>query len=362
MTRRLTLVAVVIGLLALAGVAVYAGGGFGGGSSRAVVSSGVAPGGPGSVAKAELLDGTHGWALGSHGLFWTSDAGTSWASVTPPSASASPESLNGVAFLPDGRGWAVASESASAVRVWRRVGDSWTSSLLHPPAPVTGQYGPASLSFVDPMHGWIVLDGGSHGPFSPATLWRTADGGASWARLSVPGSGVVHFVSPSLGFLAARPNGPRAGGLYVTHDGGVSWSQAALPSSADVEQPPSIAAGVATVVAPNLDRTAASVFTSTDDGRSWKVVAQKPAPPGATDLSWTAAGSTVDLVWSTVRGAAVAQSADGGRTFADRSAGGVAQVLSLSASDARHVWTVSAAGALLASNDAGATWHRLSVP
>jgi len=362
MTRRVTLIAVVVGLFALAGAAMYFGGALGGSSSRAVVSSGVAPAGSGSVAKAELLDGTHGWALGSHGLFWTSDAGASWSSVAPPVPSATPEALNGVAFLPDGHGWTVESESASAVRVWRRVGSTWTSTLLHPPAPVTGEYGPASLSFVDPMHGWFLLDGGSHGPFSPATLWRTTDGGRNWSLMSAPGSGVLHFVSPSLGFLASRPNGPHAGGLYVTHDGGVSWTQAPLPSSVIVEQPPAVAGGVATVVAPNLARTAASVFTSTDDGRSWTVTAQIPAPSEATGLSWTAAGSSVELVWSTVRGAAVAQSADGGRTFTDRSAAGIAQALSVSAPDAHQVWAVSAVGVLLASDDAGATWHRVAVP
>ena len=88
-----------------------------------------------------------------------------------------------------------------------------------------------SWSFVDPQHGWMLVDEGS--PTLPAatTLYRTGDGGRSWRNLGHPVDAPdrafrVDFSNLATGWLASSGAGPYA---LRTDDLGATWSRVTLP-------------------------------------------------------------------------------------------------------------------------------------
>ncbi len=87
--------------------------------------------------------------------------------------------------------------------------------------------------FYDPSHGWLAVSN----PMDPAEsgeLYRTSDGGVSWAESTLPPSmgGRFSFVDPSNGFFMADL-GAGAGsnwvGIYSTTDGGATWTPEYVP-------------------------------------------------------------------------------------------------------------------------------------
>ena len=209
-----------------------------------------------------------GWAVGPagkgnsgdhDGLLLTVDGGNHWRNVTPPGSSGWSDRTN--FFLDLGHAWVAATPHAvyhptrSAVITVYRTTDgaqSWQSSTLE-----VADGSPSQLDFVDPLHGWLMLqiDQGD-------ALYRTTDGGVSWTLATsshstmagqpvAPGTlplthsfGVdykqhgcefdpfsgVAFVDASNGFAAGSCAGPTATTyFYATHDGGSSWASVDLP-------------------------------------------------------------------------------------------------------------------------------------
>src|SRR6202521_4167644 len=81
----------------------------------------------------------------------------------------------------------------------------------------------SSVSFSDPVHGWLLLS--SPTVASGAELLRTNDGGATWTNLGSPTVGSdmaygVHFTNPQVGWLESLSAGPYA---YKTVDAGATW-------------------------------------------------------------------------------------------------------------------------------------------
>jgi hypothetical protein len=83
-----------------------------------------------------------------------------------------------------------------------------------------------SVSFVDPLHGWMLLSAGE------TRLVRTADGGASWTNLGSPVIAKdqayrVQFSDLDAGWLDSVSSRPYA---YRSADGGATWQQVPLPA------------------------------------------------------------------------------------------------------------------------------------
>src|SRR6266571_2947492 len=88
-----------------------------------------------------------------------------------------------------------------------------------------------SWSFVDPDHGWMLVDEGSPTIPPPATLYRTGDGGRSWRSLGHPVNAPdrvfrIDFSDLATGWLARAGAGPYA---LRTNDFGATWSRMTLP-------------------------------------------------------------------------------------------------------------------------------------
>lgn len=243
-----------------------------------------------TVAMAGLIDATHGWALTGHRLAYTADQGKTWSNITPSVPAAT---IRSVSFLSPQDGWALAiPEPRSPGSIGSRLfatTDAGRTWLAKPLAVTISGFGlgPASLTFVDQLHGWIVLDQGSHGGRSLADLYRTLDGGASWVRSTAPQSAPVTFIAPRLGYSGG---GPSALDTFVTHDGGMSWSPLrglAVPApykyvvtdipiktnQTDLVLPVGFSDDTRLVVA-------MGTYASHDDGRSWQLNGIMPDPNG----------------------------------------------------------------------------------
>jgi photosystem II stability/assembly factor-like uncharacterized protein len=236
------------------------------------------------VQAAHLITPTIGWALTDQQLRWTTDAGSTWTTITPPNVRA--DRLLGVSFLDTVHGWAVATGAPNATQQAGLVmlrsadgGKTWQESTLAAPS---GSYavipsGQAAIDFLDAQHGWVVVTLASSSNFSRGELFQTVDGGATWKKGAIPIGSPVHFVTATDGWTAGGAGGNH---LYVTHDGGQSWTtpSLALPETFAGGQPtyavPTFVdqqTGVLPVtLAANDTRASAILFYVTQDGgHSW---------------------------------------------------------------------------------------------
>jgi photosystem II stability/assembly factor-like uncharacterized protein len=219
-----------------------------------------------------------GWAdgPGAH-VFRTIDGGRRWTDVTP--AGYSSNQTPGSYVLDGKHAWLaeyVQSSSSTIVFGTDDGGASWRRS-----GPISGAG--ASLFFIDPTHGWLLLPGpvAASPPADPSAatqlefLYRTTDGGAHWQLLShatsPPGACAwvqVVFSSLATGWIAnscPSGNGP---GLLVSRDGGVSWNAQSLPTRAD-------SGGFMPAFSDSLHGilvSSAGMLATTDGGRTWSVV------------------------------------------------------------------------------------------
>lgn len=171
-------------------------------------------------------------------------------------------------------------------------GDLWGERPL-PPQPRNAQ-----IAFIDDHEGWVAMPG------SPATqcqaeslrLWHTADAGATWQRLAAAGvdpaqcTDQLAFVDARHGFLEAFDLN-RAPTLFRTADGGASWTAGRpLPDPPGFASPP----GGSTLRAGRVRAFGALLlleafgqgaggghhyaFRSADGGASWSYLATAPDP------------------------------------------------------------------------------------
>jgi photosystem II stability/assembly factor-like uncharacterized protein len=204
---------------------------------------------------AGLTDPTHGWAVTAGRLLVTADGGSTWREVTPPGgfATADADRLLGADFVDAQHGWIAINEaftsgsdaSSGRVDIWRTTdgGRTWAKTQL-PRArfAVFGETMPAvQFDFLDATHGFAFQSGNEAKGKNDSDLFWTADGGATWSadRPTGDGSqgneGTIGFSTPTDGVIV---DAMRDNGIVVTHDGGRTWNHAALaiPSGASGAQ------------------------------------------------------------------------------------------------------------------------------
>jgi photosystem II stability/assembly factor-like uncharacterized protein len=155
----------------------------------------------GAVLAAQLVTQDSGWALTTTRLAWTGDGARTWRTITPAKVPAA--RVRGAFFLDWRTGWMVASakprETGSRVQlaVYRTgdAGASWGWSSLgeldlggdNAAGGYAGGFGVLAVpSFVDRHHGWVAVLTSSDTYEAHSFLFRTTDGGATWARLPGP--------------------------------------------------------------------------------------------------------------------------------------------------------------------------------
>ncbi|MFN2315877.1 MAG: WD40/YVTN/BNR-like repeat-containing protein, partial [Gemmatimonadales bacterium] len=237
-------------------------------------------------------------------------------------------------------------------------------------------------------------------------VFRTDDAGASWRNLTdgqIPvGSIGAVKVAPSdpnvlwvgTGSAAIRSNVSIGKGVYRSLDGGRTWSFAGLPRAgviADLAVHPAnpeiaYVAAVGNPFAPNPER---GIFRTRDGGRSWVRVLYVSDSTGASDIAMNPANPSELYAgmwraerkpWTIISGAregGVYKSTDGGESWRKLTNGlpsGYTGKISVSVSPAnpRRVYALMEAGdgtlgpaggvdgGLYRSDDAGASWARVS--
>lgn len=193
-----------------------------------------------AVVRVRFADEQHGWVVTKQGqLLRTSDGGSTWTAIPNPCAPG-PGSEFAVMALPsfinDREGWTLCPGQASAgsqVKVLFRTEDggaSWAlfsyttafgNSATPSPFPLSSFGYASDLFFLDSEHGWISEDRGG--------LLATEDGARSWHGIELGAASnppndadSAVFTSATRGFLLV-PTWPSPL-VAATEDGGATWA------------------------------------------------------------------------------------------------------------------------------------------
>lgn len=287
----------------------------------------------GNSLNALELQGSTGYAAGDFGtLLRTNDGGSGWGTVRTGST------INFQLVDMIDADSVVIGSGCSA----RRTDDGGDTFRRLPftASERTCARGLRGLSFPTADIGYLLTtDGG---------VLRTADGGRSFSPKSVPGAGGLFS---DLMFRNANDGlATTAGGdIYRTTDGGGSWTR---EFDGDVELNGVLFTGSQAVAV----GTGARFLVSADGGDSWTRPASEPGaptPPAEDFVDVRCASATVCLI--ATRSAKVFTTADGGRSFTDTDATGVA----VDYASATRAVAVGFAGETQISNDGGASFAQL---
>jgi photosystem II stability/assembly factor-like uncharacterized protein len=200
-----------------------------------------------------MIDAANGWAIGGPGqgsehVLSTADGGQTWRDVTPPEPASTAGSLVAVGYFADaGTAWVIYRSQSifvipSSPIVWRTQdgGQSWQASSPLDVQGLNELYDPSDLIFADAQNGWLLVHVGAGMSHDYVALYRTQDGGQTWARLLDPyNDGGIQicqktgllFTTPQNGWLTGDCGGVMTGAfLYETADGGQTWQPVALPA------------------------------------------------------------------------------------------------------------------------------------
>ncbi len=280
------------------------------------------------------------------GILSTSDGGTTWTDVSPPSVT-NRTWHHAQFFLDANHAWVgevsrTADACASQVTIFMTAdgGRSWQQGGTIPiktlaPTDDVFNIGPTdNMDFIDPQHGWLMVVSPPSNPtpgsmFTQATLYATADGGLNWramgtnpgssAAAAVPGcqaadympASDVSFQSATTGWLEiACPTTT----MLTTRDGGATWAAKALPNcTCQVGRPESFDANHALITG---EQGSPVMLWTADAGATW---AQRRVPQAAmTEFSfigpndgWMVGIAQLAKSYETV----VYRTADGGQTW-----------------------------------------------
>ncbi len=216
-----------------------------------------------------VVTGSAIWINAGATLWTTRDNCATWTQT------ASPGPATGLAFPTESIGYLAYTEygETNQARIYKTVdgGLHW--------APTAGQVnsqGQLSLAFADSQVGWLT---------DAETLWRTADGGSTWIRTTLPVPSTVHGRPDVIGTPVVGADGtaavvakydatpgmdgaPGQRVFYRTQDLGAHWVAAAV-----VSDPGTL--GIAMVDPTTwvvFDPSTASFRTTADGGATWRAV------------------------------------------------------------------------------------------
>ena len=240
-------------------------------------------------------------------------------------------------------------------------GDTWTQVQL-PSTPCV------EVTFVDARRGWALVQD----PTEPTSgqlfdLYATGDGGASWQRLSDPPRDAYYMAIRAPGELWMGSLGAGSPHLYTSADAGQTWQRHDLPPppsqnwnsdghGTTVQLLPENGVVATTgngTTSPNVSE--AVLFTSFDQGSSWRYLAPTPGNVAYQDASH----------WWAVKDTALFKSSDAGQTWQQITNAIPSWQLVPHVVDAKHAWAeLSVVGGfgLGLTDDGGLHWRPTNVP
>lgn len=183
------------------------------------------------VVAADFIDRDTGWVVAffpssDYAILRTTDGARTWTRQLTVASDSHPIYVR---FFDRSAGVFALVGTSPLLRSTADGGRTWSA------LPALGATdGVASWSFVDPDHGWMLVNDLGRTAGSQPKLYRTVDGGRRWTDLGPPVRSPdrafqVHFSTLSAGWLTTSAAGAYA---YRTNDSGVSWSRVSLPQPA----------------------------------------------------------------------------------------------------------------------------------
>lgn len=238
-----------------------------------------------------LITTNKGWIVTNQRFVWSDISGANQQNIPLPSG-VTPSQINKAAFVDDQHGWVVLTErevnaaNPADFKVLRTTdgGSHWQSAGLNPSSTeyIDSPSGDVYVDFVDATNGWINVRTQSSSAFSNGLLFRTRDGGASWAKVVSPSGEPIKFLNANDGWTRNTPQAT----FYATHDGGTTWQPMALPSlpSAQTATPfftlPTFYSPTEGVLPVTLagEQPVVLFYTTKDAGQTWTLAGQISAP------------------------------------------------------------------------------------
>lgn len=147
--------------------------------------------GPGAAPRSVAIASVHmvtpavGWALSPHAVLRTMDGGRDWTILRRLPAGGT--TGLGLAAIDSVHAWVATSGMGTRVFSTTDGGRRWrVSTILHGYlAPSQGiAFGTPAPSFVDAHHGWTLTSEGAGMEQAQYDVYRTSDGGITWARIA----------------------------------------------------------------------------------------------------------------------------------------------------------------------------------
>jgi photosystem II stability/assembly factor-like uncharacterized protein len=307
------------------------------------------------------------WAVDEGGALLHSTDGRRWAEQPGPVRWS--QELGGLSFPDATNGWLVgSSESVSGGGVIFHTSDggaTWGAQASSLGGELVG------VDFVDDTSGWAISDDpwGS-GSGAVTGLERTTDGGMSWLAQYVSGNPAltaIDFVDATTGWVGGSASDSESTVVYKTTNGGQSWAAESLPKGlTDLTGLQFLDQNEGWAVGSNFSESSGHgwLLHTTNGGVTWGAAATLPAGLYADAVHF------LDSRRGWVGGTGVWATTDGGATWA-KAAGG--EVEAIAATDAAHVWAFGDGIVATADDSGGDTappqtldsadwaWHRRPV-
>jgi photosystem II stability/assembly factor-like uncharacterized protein len=185
-----------------------------------------------------MTDALNGWAVGGSYILRTMDGGLTWLDATPAELAQTGVNVTGRYFLNAETAWVIILGIDTAQGTLYRTtdgGQTWASAAV--------PFGGGEMKFLDGQRGYILTSLGVAAGSQAVSIYQTADGGATWTRVytNAPGdpaaadtlpfagqkSGLT-FLNDTHGWVGGNVPMPSNVYLYATQDGGATWTQQSL--------------------------------------------------------------------------------------------------------------------------------------